>query len=183
MSHILTANISLQNLSEEWNQRNDNKLTHKIIIYTRVCDIGKMPLDFCRWFCHLLLNFCVCLTLNVSVCKHVSKSACLCVCMCKGMHVCVCTNIVCFHGKGMVVFNAKTADGQEYSTDNLQFGDADEPLRPGHAQRPAHSAHCGHVSRPPGTPCAEMAIYSHLKPAALQYTHLQNILLQYTHLQ
>ena len=27
-----------------------------------------------------------------------------------------------------------------------------------------------------------MAIYSHLKPAALQYTHLQNILLQYTHL-
>ena len=90
---------------------------------------------------------------------------------------------MCFHGKGVVVLNAKTAGGLELSIDNSQFGDADEPLKPGHAQHRARSAHCGHVSRPPGTPCAETAIYTHLKPTASQYTHLQNILLQYTHLQ
>lgn len=132
-----------------------------------------MPLDFCRWFCHLLLNFYVCLSLNVYASMYLR--VCIYVFACVRACMCVCTNIVCFHGKGVVVFNAKTADGEEQSTDNLQFGDADEPLRPGHAQRPAYSAHCGHASHPPGTPCAEMAIYSHLKPAALQYTHLLRI--------
>ena len=59
-----------------------------------------------------LLCVCVCVS---QMCLYASMylRVCVYVFACVRACMCVCRNIVCFYGKGVVVFNAKTADGQE----------------------------------------------------------------------